>query len=62
MEKRANDATLELHELLDQTGVVEQDLKNTFNAFRNLSHSQFIENASTTANVSMKLLKWFVEL
>eukprot|EP00268_Persea_americana_P048254 TRINITY_DN5081_c0_g1_i1.p1 TRINITY_DN5081_c0_g1~~TRINITY_DN5081_c0_g1_i1.p1 ORF type:complete len:661 (+),score=160.82 TRINITY_DN5081_c0_g1_i1:245-2227(+) len=44
MEKRANDATLELHELLDQTGVVEQDLKNTFNAFRNLSHSQFIEN------------------
>ncbi|KAJ8630774.1 hypothetical protein MRB53_024097 [Persea americana] len=44
MEKRANDATLELHELLDRTGVVEQDLKNTFNAFRNLSHSQFIEN------------------
>lgn len=62
MEKRANDATLELHELLDQTGVVEQDLKNTFNAFRNLSESQFIENASTTANVSKKLLKWFVEL
>lgn len=44
MEKRANDATLELHELLDQTGVVEQDLKNTFNAFRNLSESRFIEN------------------
>lgn len=48
MEKRANAATLKLCELLDQTGVIEQDLKNTFNAFRNLSHSQFIENVSTT--------------
>lgn len=47
-EKRANAATLKLYELLDQTGVIEQDLKNTFNAFRNLSHSQFIENVSTT--------------
>ncbi|XP_068644458.1 uncharacterized protein [Aristolochia californica] len=44
LQKRANAATEEVHRLVDQTGVVEQHLKNTFNSFRCLSHHRFVQN------------------
>ncbi|XP_058088360.1 uncharacterized protein LOC131235148 isoform X2 [Magnolia sinica] len=44
LQKRADATTVEVLGLLDQTEVVERDLKNTFNSFRNLSYHRFIEN------------------
>lgn len=44
LQKRANNVTEEMHKLLEQTEAVEQDLYNTFNSFRGLSNTQFIEN------------------
>lgn len=44
LQKRANNVTEEMHKLLEQTEAVEQDLNNTFNSFRGLSNTQFIEN------------------
>ncbi|OVA13893.1 DASH complex subunit Dad2 [Macleaya cordata] len=44
LQTRANAVTKEVHELLDQTDIVEQDMKNTLNSFRNLSYIGFVDN------------------
>lgn len=50
MEKRANEATAEVNGLLDQAGALEVELKNAFNSFRSLSHTRYIDHASTALN------------
>ncbi|KAF8370151.1 hypothetical protein HHK36_031781 [Tetracentron sinense] len=44
LQKRANDTTKEVHALLDQTEIVEQDMKNTLNSFKNLTYTRYTEN------------------
>ncbi|ERN03477.1 hypothetical protein AMTR_s00003p00268540 [Amborella trichopoda] len=44
LQKRAHDASCEVHRLLEQATVAEQELKAAFNSFRSLSNVQFIEN------------------
>ncbi|KAG1368186.1 hypothetical protein COCNU_14G006540, partial [Cocos nucifera] len=47
LQKRADSAAMEINGLLDEAGIVELDLKNTYNSFRNLSYHQFVDHAST---------------
>ncbi|XP_042507517.1 uncharacterized protein LOC122083702 [Macadamia integrifolia] len=44
LQSRANAVTLEVHDLVDQTGIVEQDMKNTLNSFRSLLYHQSTYN------------------
>ncbi|XP_038987696.1 WASH complex subunit 2-like isoform X3 [Phoenix dactylifera] len=44
LQKRADNATMEINGLLDEAGVVELDLKNTYNSFRTLSYHQFVDH------------------
>lgn len=44
LQKRADNAATEINGLLDQTRVVELDLKNAYNSFRNLSYHQLIDH------------------
>eukprot|EP01018_Ginkgo_biloba_P019814 Gb_35896 [translate_table: standard] len=44
LQQRADNVTQEMQKLLEQTAIVEQDLHNTFNSFRGLANTQFIEN------------------
>nr|XP_019701983.1 WASH complex subunit 2 isoform X1 [Elaeis guineensis] len=44
LQKRADNASMEINGLLDEAGIVELDLKNTYNSFRNLSYHQFVDH------------------
>ncbi|KAI3937095.1 hypothetical protein MKX01_015310 [Papaver californicum] len=44
LQKRADDVTHEIDELLGQSDAVEQDMKNTLNSFRNLTCIGFVDN------------------
>ncbi|KAH9307415.1 hypothetical protein KI387_035326, partial [Taxus chinensis] len=44
LKRRTDNLTEDVHKLLEQTGDVEQDFYNTFNSFRALSNTQYIEN------------------
>ncbi|KAJ4977496.1 hypothetical protein NE237_002602 [Protea cynaroides] len=44
LQSRANAVTMEVHELVDQTGIVEQDMKNTLNSFRSLLYHRSTSN------------------
>ncbi|XP_057847514.2 uncharacterized protein LOC131057373 isoform X2 [Cryptomeria japonica] len=44
LKRKASNVTENVHKLLELTGDVEQDFYNTFNSFRALSNTQYIEN------------------
>lgn len=58
---RSDEVTAQVLKLVESTGVVEQELYNTFNTFRGLSSSQFVENRvyeedeTVFANEDMKI-------
>lgn len=51
--KRIDTVGDEVQKIVDEMGAVELDLKNTFNSFRCLSSTQFVENVSMITIISM---------